>query len=49
MTKPEIYVSYAWRDREKDPAPDDRETLVEQFCAACEKRRPAGGDALLVA
>lgn len=38
MTKPEIYVSYAWRDRDKDPAPDDRETLVDEFCAACEKR-----------
>ena len=35
---PEIYISYAWRDREADPQPDDRESIVEQFCQACEKR-----------
>ena len=31
---PEIYISYAWRDREKDPTPDDRESVVDRFCEA---------------
>jgi len=32
MAQAEIYVSYAWRDREQMPAPDDREHLVDKFC-----------------
>ncbi len=35
---PEIYVSYAWRDREAEPQPEDRESIVEQFCRACSDR-----------
>lgn len=35
---PEIYISYAWRDRETDPAPDDRETIVDKFCEAAEAK-----------
>jgi len=38
MQKPEIYVSYAWRDREKDLHPDDRESIVDEFCKACDDR-----------
>jgi hypothetical protein len=30
---PEIFISYAWRDREKDPSPDDRESIVDTLCA----------------
>lgn len=32
MAQAEIYISYAWRDREQMPAPDDREHLVNEFC-----------------
>ncbi len=32
MTPPEIFISYAWRDREQAPAPDDRESIVDELC-----------------
>lgn len=38
MSKPEIYISYAWRDHGKDSTPDDRESIVDAFCKACEER-----------
>ena len=37
MKKPEIFISYAWRDREKSPTPDDRESIVEQLCLRLEQ------------
>ena len=36
---PEIYISYAWRDREKDPQPDDREGIVDALCDAFQKEK----------
>ena len=36
---PEIYISYAWRDREKDPQPDDREGIVDALCAAFQQEK----------
>ncbi|MEO6039881.1 MAG: toll/interleukin-1 receptor domain-containing protein, partial [Saprospiraceae bacterium] len=32
MPPSEIYISYAWRDREQAPAPDDRESIVDDLC-----------------
>ncbi len=34
---PEIYISYAWKDREQ-AQDDSREHIVDQFCDACKKR-----------
>ena len=32
MAPPEVYISYAWRDREQAPTPDDRESIVDELC-----------------
>ncbi|MBK7937053.1 MAG: toll/interleukin-1 receptor domain-containing protein [Lewinellaceae bacterium] len=34
---PDIYISYAWKDREQTQD-DSREHIVDQFCEACKKR-----------